>query len=998
MADRSTRVLSRRLQALLFGVALAPLVGARAALAAEGPAAVADASTVSEVVVTGSNIAGSVTSGAQPVTVISTQEMLNRGSPTILDLIKDLPASSGVLGDTNQFDARNGGPGSATVNLRGLGAERTLVLLNGRRLAPNPLVAGAAGAVDTNLIPFAAISRVEVLTDGAAAIYGSDAIAGVVNFITRAHQDGGEIALDYRYIANEDGDWTGSASWGKVWDKADLFISGGYQHRSQLEVRDRAFANPTYLQNPQGGYTAVGNPGSYAPLGPTLKAIGPVQRDVNCGALGGFAGFSGATPVCYARSTQFDNLVEREDRYQVFGAFNYALSDKATLHLEAFYAATVVPEYRTTPSQAISQFPTIEAAGSAALAGKLTVPVSNPGYASYLAANPGIFPADTAAVQLVDYRPFFLGGNPLYGDTGGSTDSQRHDAYRLSSGLTGKITEGLNYDINVAYSVDDTSSNSHDTLVDRLELALRGLGGPGCNPVTGAPGVGGCAYFNPFSTAVQRNPAQGLTNPQFNAAAANTNSDLIRWFYAPIHTEQKTSLLVVDTVVNGALPFRLWAPDPLKWALGGQFRRDSYDIAPSDINNLAINPCLASPDFGVTNCARKTGPFGLLAPVLPFSATRDVWALFGELHVPITERLELQVAGRYEDYGGTVGSTFNPKASAKLEVTDWFALRGSVQTTFRGPSLLNTVANPSTTLQQVLGIYTPVYVIGSPALKPETAFTYSVGGLVHAGGFRGSLDYWSFDFHNPITAEPLSAIVTALYPTNTTNNCANPAYADILARFTFNDTTNTGAKVANCIARSVSNVTTYAINGSPVKTSGLDIAANWDIDDVWGGRLTLGGAATYVLDYDVAPLSIAGVLAAPGFSAVGNLNYQTVAYPLPPWRGSVFAEYHRGRANLRWTINYIDGYADQRASIFAPSVNNSANGVAVALPQGQSIPSWVTHDVTFRTQLPHAVDLTVAVTNITDADPPFVRLNLSYDPFTANALGRTVKVGLRKTF
>jgi iron complex outermembrane receptor protein len=127
-------------------------------------AAQATPTEVGEVVVTGSLIAGTSEAAALPVDVISSEDIEKQGAPSTLELIKQMSVSSGVLGDTNQFDTRaQGSEGSGSINLRGLGAQRTLVLLNGRRMAPNPFGQGAAGIVDTNTLPTAAIGRVVVL-------------------------------------------------------------------------------------------------------------------------------------------------------------------------------------------------------------------------------------------------------------------------------------------------------------------------------------------------------------------------------------------------------------------------------------------------------------------------------------------------------------------------------------------------------------------------------------------------------------------------------------------------------------------------------------------------------------------------------------------------------------------------------------------------------------------------------------------------------------------
>src|SRR5689334_12703789 len=169
-------------------VALA--IGLAAASAAQAQNAPKE-NTVGEVVVTGSLIAGTSKDAALPVDVVTQEQLQKQGAPTVIELIKQLPESSGVIGESNQFVAGGRGQGqygTSTVNLRGLGPERTLTLFNGHRL---PLA--FAFAPDPNVLPLSAVGRVEVLKDGAAATYGSDAIGGVVNFITKRSQDGWDV-------------------------------------------------------------------------------------------------------------------------------------------------------------------------------------------------------------------------------------------------------------------------------------------------------------------------------------------------------------------------------------------------------------------------------------------------------------------------------------------------------------------------------------------------------------------------------------------------------------------------------------------------------------------------------------------------------------------------------------------------------------------------------------------------------------------------------------
>ena len=222
---------------LLGAAALSHLIGASAIAQEAAPAGEA----ADRIVVTGTLIRGSAEDAAAPITVIDADELALQGSPSLLDIARRLPVSSGVLGDSSQFDARSQfNQGAASVNLRGLGPQRTLVLLNGKRMVATG--AGNVPLVDINLMPAAAIGRIEILKDGAAATYGSDAIAGVVNIITRDTQDGFQVGGDYRWIDQSDGDWTASASYGREYGFGRVFLSAGYQNRSELRSTARDFA------------------------------------------------------------------------------------------------------------------------------------------------------------------------------------------------------------------------------------------------------------------------------------------------------------------------------------------------------------------------------------------------------------------------------------------------------------------------------------------------------------------------------------------------------------------------------------------------------------------------------------------------------------------------------------------------------------------------------------------------------------------------------------
>jgi iron complex outermembrane receptor protein len=350
-------------RAAVSPLAFASVLCAGPALAQDGPAAApAPAPESPTIVVTGSLIGGPAEDAPAPVDVIDAEELARQGSPSILDLTRRLPVSSGVLADSSQFDGRSQfADGSASINLRGLGPQRTLVLLNGRRIASS----GAASQpfVDLNLLPIDALARIEILKDGAAATYGSDAIAGVVNIITRTRQQGFEASAAYRHIDGSEGDWNAGLSWGGTFGPARLFVSGGYQRRHELQVLDREGLVRPYPENPQGGYSGGGNPGNFD-YNATLGGIA-FTADEGCEGLGGFRSLPGSSDdLCQVNYLGFTNLIEPEERYQLFADAELELGDRATLRLTGLYGRTAT-ELNTSPTF----LPTIAPSSAAAFGG-----------------------------------------------------------------------------------------------------------------------------------------------------------------------------------------------------------------------------------------------------------------------------------------------------------------------------------------------------------------------------------------------------------------------------------------------------------------------------------------------------------------------------------------------------------------------------------------------------------------------------------------------------
>ena len=974
----------------------------------------ATADNAKEIVVTGSLIRGSREDAPAPIDVIGAEELSKQGSPSAIDLLKNLPNSNGIIGDANQFDARaQGNEGVASVNLRGLGPQRTLVLLNGKRIVQS----GGSGIpiVDVNLIPSAAIGRIEVLKDGAAATYGSDAIAGVVNFITRTNQEGFRASADYRYISGSNGDYGGALSFGHSGDGGRIFVSAGYQRRSELQTTDRDFTIQPYPNNPQGGWTGGGNPGNFD-FNATVGGLS-FTTDLGCTALGGFRSLPGSTTDrCFNQYGLFGNLVEPEQRFQLFLDAEVDITESTSLRVNALWGHSET-RITTSPSYLPTLPPSANAAGGGG--GVFQIPTWAPalrdycrvyGAAAGCLTDAGGTPLAPALAFPVLFRPVLLGGNPLFPGRGSATSPRISDQMMVTAELDTKLSDKLNFTTSLTYSRYERAFEGTDTFGDLFQNALAGFGGPSCAYSSSASragltpaqlaalaGTNGCTFWNPFSTAVQANPVTGQTNPNY-AGSRSTNglstapgagliNDLATfdWMFQTPRTQAFTTQLVADAVISGQTGLTLPGGE-IGFALGVQYRRNTYSRRYNDVSNLDLTPCPGTPLNPAATCSPQTGALGFLGTNRNGDSEADVYAAFAELQVPITDALNLQLSARYEDYGGSVGSTFDPQARAKFQLTDWLAIRGGLGTTFRGPPSQSLAGN-LTSLQIIGSSFRAIDINGNPNLAPESATTYSAGMLINAGGFRASVDYFKYDFSGPIEGEPVAGIVAAMFGASGTANCGNPTYAALQSRFTF---TGAGCGIGN-----VQRLRTQYVNSADVSTSGIDFTASFELP-VGTGSVTAGVAGTYVIDYKTSDVTVEGVVVQPAFDGVGLLNYQTTAYPLPQWKGNAYLQGDFGDHSLRLQVNYLDGYTDQRgAAIFGPNAGALAGA---SVTTGKNISSFTTVDATYRLRLKTGTTIALSALNIFDKDPPFARLDQNYDPFTASPLGFTAKIAITQDF
>jgi len=478
--------------------------------------------TIEEVVVTGSYIKGTPGDAALPVQILDRGYIDRIGANTIADVISKLAISSGAENFGDSF-TQNAGQGTSNINLRGLGLSSTLVLINGRRQTISGGLANDGSVyVDTSTIPVDALERVEILKEGAASTYGSDAIAGVANFILRKNFEGFEVNGGLQVI--EDGgqrDLDVGFVYGGGSDATSFLLSGHYFDRTAMNSSER----PEISDNATSG---LGK--SYLLLAPSIVASGPYAgtygafENVAISDCGDFDGDL-VIPQAFGTRCGFDfgprfNLIKRETRSQIYGNIMHEFDSDITLFADVGYSSNNVSENPQSPS-----FP------------DLTFPVIS-----------GAAPGNPFGV------PFVFLGRPL-GPEAASPDAPReNDTLRASIELTGEFGNGWDWNTALTYSKNKYFQSTPDTIASRFTAAINGVGGPN-NDET----------FSIFDRT------------------ANSQS-VIDDFSTNAEATLKTDLLVLDGVVSGDL-FQVPAGD-VGFAFGFQARAEGYSVDPNDINTV----------------------------------------------------------------------------------------------------------------------------------------------------------------------------------------------------------------------------------------------------------------------------------------------------------------------------------------------------------------------------------------------------------------------------
>ena len=701
---------------------------------------------VEEIVVTGSFIRGTPEDAPSPVTVIDRDSIQEQGASQIWDLIRNLEVNQGsdtsVAGSNDSSQLQ----GTASVNLRNLGGNSTLTLINGKRFTPAAVVTSSGQEfVDLNTIPLVMTERVEVLTDGGSALYGSDAVAGVVNVIMRTDFEGLELFADTQGVQESGGTYeqTFSGIWGSSFNDGDtrFVISAEQFERDPVALEDAQYYDPTRIIN----NGAVGAFRVNSPLGagfnpayisPSLSQQQTVERlglgesvagtrglvfsDPLCSTLSGDLGsfytdnrFSGVGRLngnCFEDNTDNQFIAIGQERTSAALSFEHTFSESAE-----FYSFFTYSDLETTREwDGISFSRTNHLIFNPSQLGALSTLIGNPYVAAPAANNPNL-------ISNGGFGEGYYGGGMQVGWPRSTEDIlTTNTTSGAQMGLRGEL-EGmgfndtsLSYDVSLAWS-DSSIEQNYSTMVrDRTENALNGLGGPNCTP-NGTPNFpvdatpfGAFAglwatVFPGYVLNTRESASLALTSTNhgqdgcmfFNPfLTALTNPDLANpkeltdWMSERINrADKRNQLLVFDAVVSGEL--MELTGGTAQFAAGIQRReRDASGIAP-EINLPGLTVIKGYDAFGQPNAFESeiTNNLECAQCIFNFNDSREVNAAFLELSLPFAENVETQIALRYEDYGGNIGADLSPKVALSWRPTEDVLLRGSYSQSFRAPNI-----------------------------------------------------------------------------------------------------------------------------------------------------------------------------------------------------------------------------------------------------------------------------------------------------------------------
>ena len=878
--------------ALLGGVAtLAILASAGMAAAQAAPDAAAAPTDVEEVVVVGSQIRGASTTAALPVVVIDQDQIDAVGPASGDDLFRSIPQMGDVLFDpANNPQTSNSARGDVnSVNLRSLGVGNTLILLNGRRMVQHPTSQGTSdtGTVpvlsyNSNAVPVSGLERLEVLLDGAAAIYGADAVAGVVNTVLRSDFDG--IEVDAQYSGAEGTslrEFETSLFAGKNFDRGNISLFASYSDRTALKAEDQDFTRsddmrPFFANQP--GFETSTVPDGRSSNTPWARLSTPgstsaLRPRIGTAILATSAGAFRIQPQSFGcGSTVAVKLNNGLCLVQGAGSFN---SDIRELRYDTRDGTTIRSDLQRTNIYLTGHYeltPTITAFGEVGFYGaesravqppvvnlnRIWIPASNywnpfgPVNFANGSVNPNRLPnlinVPTAGlpILLTSYR---------FVDAGVQDVTVNNYQSRFLGGLRGEW-RGFEWESALLYSeaeAEDISPNINRTAL-QAQLAMS------------TPEA-----YNPFSGGCIATTSRGDCSPSSQTAIDNITFDMKRF--------SRTTLSLADFKMSRSDLFEL-PGGPVGVAFGAEFRRETqFDDRDENLDGTVTFVDSVSGETSLSNVAAVSpnpdtrGKRTVTGAFLEFA----VPVVSPEMNVPLVRSLDMQIAGRFEDYSD-FGSVTKPKVAVAWDLFDGFRVRGSYSQGFRAPNLEQVnatqyarlasgtdyyrcqpalLAGTITSMAQCTqGASVSLLVAGNPDLKPEESTNQSIGLVFEPrflpeswGDFTFTVDRWSIEQEQIVGLLGAQAALTLDY-LNRVQTSSNPNVvratpdADDVALFAGSGLAPVGDVVS---------INDRFINLLPQTVEGIDFGFSWSKRKTAWGSFTFRANASQLLTYSREP-------------------------------------------------------------------------------------------------------------------------------------------------
>ena len=967
---------------------------------------------VERIAVVGSNIKGSTVTSALPVTELGAEEIETTGALDGDELLRSIPQVGAVGFNANRggqtgVNAARGDVGS--VNLRSIGEGNTLVLLNGRRMVNHPITQTSFGvpvtSVNSNTLPVAGLNRVEVLRDGAGALYGSDAVAGVVNYVTKDNFEGGDFRV--RYGAEEStsrNDLTIAGSRGFEFNDGQTFflVSASLDRKKGLQASEKDYASSEDQRSRFPGdfsldTSADRRSGLPALATATFDGLGrffvrPVNFETSGGALvdgsacgsrdgtlsGDLVTFTdGVQQLCldgtnsgtsFSRGARLDRASEQTlvpdiDRLNIYTNLSHEFDNGMEFYNETTY-------YRAKAKRQWSQSAVLGSGRIRINADSYYNPFGPVNFADGR-VNPNRLPGLDTSIVPEEGLAYELRIRPT--DTGPRRVEVESESYRFLNGLRGTY-EDWDWDTGLLYSEAETTDTAYNRIDSLLFAQQINLDTPDA--------------YNPFTGV---NPADINSVQDFTPNPRSSIEPFI--IQDGVDRRAKTKLTLIDFKASNPFLYELPAGD-LGIAFGLEWRKEELEDDNDAIFDGSLPFSTTSGGVTISNVSRLQGS----SPRLDVFAERKVFSAYAELAVPIladlpgVQNLDAQIAVRHEDFDD-VGNITRPKFALSWYPIEDFQIRGAFSKGFRAPNLIQLNSRGVTITTDVNdfaeavelgtgdinGPFTGQDITngnflatteGNPDLESERSENTTLGFTATIESFVLTFDWWEIETEGTVGQLSL----------------ANESRLDALLRSQGSSNPRVIRAAANAEnpLGAITQINRGFVNLGNRKVTGYDINALYDFDTSIGGfKINLNGAR--ILQFNQTPGGVAADLIAAGVpeSVLGSAAGDIAGSGGSNGSDNTFVPEWRATASLNWTSK------DElwRAGIFANYVS-SVEDTAISREDENGndifykVDSHATANVTLSRKDfmdTEGLTLTFGINNVFDQDPPLVATPVGHE-------------------